>query len=151
MLIEVGKIVEGKVTGITNFGAFIQLAEGKTGLVHISEVAIEYVKDIKNHLKQGQVVKAKVLSIDNNGKISLSIKKALQNEEANIPKKTSKKPIDIDWFAPKMIVTCVLKTSFQNLSKIATKEFKHLRKILRPKEVATVIRSQHICINIAVY
>ena len=101
MLIEVGKIVEGKVTGITNFGAFIQLAEGKTGLVHISEVAIEYVKDIKNHLKQGQVVKAKVLSIDNNGKISLSIKKALQDEEVNILKKTSKKPIDIDWFAPK--------------------------------------------------
>ena len=101
MLIEVGKIVEGKVTGITNFGAFIQLNEGKTGLVHISEVAIEYVKDIKNHLKQGQVVKVKVLSIDNKGKVSLSIKKALQDEGQVAQKKVSTKPMDIDWSAAK--------------------------------------------------
>jgi S1 RNA binding domain protein len=78
MSFEIGKIVEGKISGITNFGAFIQLPDGKTGLVHISEVAEEYVKDIKSHLNPDQVVKVKILSMGNNGKISLSIKKALE-------------------------------------------------------------------------
>lgn len=93
MLVEVGKIVEGKVTGITNFGAFVQLPDGKTGLVHISEVAEEYVKDIKAHLKENQLVKVKVISVDNNGKISLSIKRALERK----PAVKSSRPIDIDW------------------------------------------------------
>lgn len=86
MLVEVGKIVEGKVAGITNFGAFIQLPDGKTGLVHISEVAEEYVKDIKQHLKESQVVKVKVISMDNNGKISLSIKKASDRKPLQRPR-----------------------------------------------------------------
>ncbi|NLM53825.1 MAG: S1 RNA-binding domain-containing protein, partial [Firmicutes bacterium] len=51
MSIDVGSIVEGKVTGITNFGAFVELSNGQTGLVHISEVADAYVKDIKDYLK----------------------------------------------------------------------------------------------------
>mgnify|MGYP005840864305 CR=1 FL=1 len=93
MLVEVGKIVEGKVSGITNFGAFVQLPDGKTGLVHISEVAEEYVKDIKAHLKENQTVKVRVVSLDNNGKISLSIKKALDPK----PSVRSNKPMDIDW------------------------------------------------------
>ena len=80
MQVEVGNVVEGKVAGITNFGAFIQLPEGKTGLVHISEVAEEYVKDIKSHLQENQSVKVKVLSMDNNGKIGLSIKKAIEKD-----------------------------------------------------------------------
>ena len=78
MPIQVGQILEGKVSGITSFGAFIQLPDGKTGLVHISEVAGEYVKDINDHLKGNQIVKVKVLSIDSNGRISLSIKKAME-------------------------------------------------------------------------
>lgn len=93
MLVEVGKIVEGKVSGITKFGAFIQLPDGKTGLVHISEVAEEYVKDINMHLKQNQSVKVKVISVDDNGKISLSIKKALTPR----PTVKSSRPVDIDW------------------------------------------------------
>lgn len=93
MLVEVGKVVEGKVSGITNFGAFIQLPEGKTGLVHISEVAEEYVKDIKAHLKESQVVKVRVISVDPNGKISLSIKKAVDPGV----KVRSTRPSDIDW------------------------------------------------------
>jgi S1 RNA binding domain protein len=93
MLVEVGSVVEGKVTGITSFGAFIQLPEGKTGLVHISEIAEEYVKDIKSHLSENQNVKVKVISIDNEGKIGLSIKKA--REKTNVVK--SSKPIEIDW------------------------------------------------------
>lgn len=93
MLVEVGKVVEGKVSAITNFGAFIQLPEGKTGLVHISEIAEEYVKDINAHLKQNQSVMVKILSVDNNGKISLSIKKALEPKAA--PK--VKAPAEFDW------------------------------------------------------
>ena len=93
MLVEVGKIVEGKVSGITNFGAFVQLPEGKTGLVHISEIAEEYVKDINAHLKDNQIVKVKVISVDNNGKISLSIKKAMEPR----PVVRTNRPMDIDW------------------------------------------------------
>lgn len=75
MQIEVGTILEGKVTGIAAFGAFVELNGEKTGLVHISEVSSEYVNDVKDHLKEGQVVKVKVIGMDN-GKISLSIKQA---------------------------------------------------------------------------
>jgi|SRR5690554_214975 len=75
MSFSVGQIVDGKVTGITNFGAFIELSPGLTGLVHISEVADVYVKDIKDFLKIGDVVKAKVLSMQE-GKIGLSIRQA---------------------------------------------------------------------------
>lgn len=75
MAIEVGAVVEGEVTGITNFGAFLQLPEGKVGLVHISEVSNVYVKDVRDFLKEHQKVKVKVLSIDPNGKIGLSIKR----------------------------------------------------------------------------
>ncbi len=74
MSIEVGETVEGKVTGITNFGAFVELPTGDTGLVHISEVANTYVKDISNYLKEDETVKVKVINIDDDGKIGLSIK-----------------------------------------------------------------------------
>ncbi len=73
MAVQVGSIVEGKVTGITNFGAFIELGGGETGLIHISEVADTYVKDVNDFLKLEQQVKVKVISIDK-GKIGLSIK-----------------------------------------------------------------------------
>lgn len=76
MSIEVGSIVEGVVSGITNFGAFINLPDNKVGLVHISEVADVYVKDVKDFLKEEDKVKVKVLSIDEKGKIGLSIKQA---------------------------------------------------------------------------
>ena len=71
----VGSVVEGKVTGITKFGAFVSLPEGKSGLVHISEIAYTYVNDVKDYLKEGQEVKVKVISIDDSGRINLSIKK----------------------------------------------------------------------------
>ncbi|HOP74810.1 MAG TPA: S1 RNA-binding domain-containing protein [Bacillota bacterium] len=75
MALEVGQIVEGKVTGITNFGAFIELTTGQTGLVHISEVADKYVKSVNDYLKEGDLVKVKVLTLDK-GKIGLSIRQA---------------------------------------------------------------------------
>lgn len=80
MQIEVGSVVEGKVTGIAAFGAFVELPDGKSGLVHISEIASEYVSDIKQHLKEGQTVKVKVIGTDK-GKISLSIKQVEGNSK----------------------------------------------------------------------
>lgn len=77
MQLETGAILEGKVTGITKFGVFVDLAEGKTGMVHISEVASTFVKEIRDHVKEGEIVKVKVLGISEDGKISLSMKKAL--------------------------------------------------------------------------
>ena len=77
MQLAVGNIVEGKVTGITKFGAFIDLGENKVGMVHISEIASTYVKEIRDHISENQTVKVKVLSISEDGKIGLSIKKAL--------------------------------------------------------------------------
>ena len=86
MSIEVGSKLQGKVTGITNFGAFVELPEGKTGLVHISEVADNYVKDINDHLSQGDQVEVKVINVGDDGKIGLSIKKAKENQNRRPPK-----------------------------------------------------------------
>jgi S1 RNA binding domain protein len=77
MAIEVGSKLEGKVTGITHFGAFVELPEGGTGLVHISEIADNYVKDVNDHLKLNDVVTVKVINVDKDGKIGLSIKQAV--------------------------------------------------------------------------
>ena len=76
MELKIGALVEGTVKTITNFGAFVALPENRTGMVHISEVANQYVSDIHAHLTEGQTVKVKVMKIDDNGKIALSIKKA---------------------------------------------------------------------------
>ena len=81
MQIEVGQIVEGKVTGITNFGVFVDLGEGKSGLVHISEIAQTYVNDVREFVKEGDTVKMKVLNVSDDGKISLSIKRAMENTQ----------------------------------------------------------------------
>ncbi|MDO5725801.1 MAG: S1 RNA-binding domain-containing protein [Tissierellia bacterium] len=88
MDLAVGTILEGTVSGITNFGAFVKLPENKSGLVHISEIAEEYVENIDDYLKKGDKVKVKVLSATDDGKISLSIKQA---------KPKTKKPAELDW------------------------------------------------------
>ncbi|RKD33887.1 S1 RNA-binding domain-containing protein [Thermohalobacter berrensis] len=90
MFVKVGKVVEGTVTGITHFGAFVQLPGGETGLVHISEVSDDYVNNIKDYLKKDQKVKVKILSVDKENKIRLSIRQANS-------KKSSKQPPKIDW------------------------------------------------------
>lgn len=100
-MVSIGDIVEGKVVSIMPFGVFIEWDKKESGLVHISEVSTEYVKDINDHLKKGQLVKAKVVKIDDNGKISLSIKQAIQKDrEKQKSEKQEKAPIrpaDIDW------------------------------------------------------
>ncbi len=108
MGLEVGSVVEGKVTGITKFGAFVDLQDGKTGMVHISEVAPTYVNDINDFLKEGQSVKVKILSIGDDGKISLSIKKAVPPAKKKTPYQQSKpgsgapaRPGNFDWQSSK--------------------------------------------------
>ncbi|MBR7164181.1 MAG: S1 RNA-binding domain-containing protein [Clostridia bacterium] len=100
MVLEPGKIVTGKVTGISPFGAFISLGEGKTGLVHISEVALTYVKNVSDFLKENDEVKVKIISIDDSGKVSLSIKQALLDErKKNAPERAARVPRTerVDW------------------------------------------------------
>ena len=92
MSLEVGAIVEGEVTGITNFGAFVQLPEGKVGLIHISEVSNVYVKDVHDFLKEHDKVKVKVLSIDERGKIGLSIKQLTPPPAAPAPQPKPQRP-----------------------------------------------------------
>ena len=105
MTLQVGDIVEGKVRTIMPFGAFVSLPGNKTGLVHISEVATDYIKDINERLKSGDTVKVKVLNIDESGKISLSIKKALppKEKQPRISKPSERqpvRPVEIDWSKP---------------------------------------------------
>ncbi len=82
----VGTLLEGKVKTITKFGAFVTLPENRTGMVHISEVANTYVSDIREHLTEGQSVKVKVIGVDENGKIGLSIKKAQERPRPAAPR-----------------------------------------------------------------
>ena len=100
MSLELGSIVEGKVVKVMPFGAFVSFDGNKSGMVHISEITSEYINDINDYIKNGDLVKVKVIGIDPAGKISLSIKKAL---ETNQEKKSSApkfvRPADIDWFS----------------------------------------------------
>ena len=93
MQLNVGEILEGKITGITNFGVFVDIGDGKSGMVHISEVANTFVNDINEILKIGDTVKAKVLTISDDGKIALSIKKAQEPpKKQNKERKTFSQP-----------------------------------------------------------
>ncbi|WP_294413535.1 S1 RNA-binding domain-containing protein [uncultured Ruminococcus sp.] len=82
MQLEIGKVYNGKVKGITQYGAFVDIEGGGTGMVHISEIANTYVNDIREHLTEEQEVKVKVIGINEAGKVSLSIKKASENGDA---------------------------------------------------------------------
>lgn len=74
MSIEVGKLIEGKVSGIKPFGAFVDLPENKSGMIHISEVAEGYVKDINDYLSVGDTVTVKIIKLTDDGKINLSLR-----------------------------------------------------------------------------
>lgn len=88
MTLAVGNVVDGVVTGVTKFGAFVQLPENKSGLVHISEISGNYVEKVSDFLSKGQKVRVKVLSLDDKGKISLSIRQA---------KPKTNRPAEINW------------------------------------------------------
>lgn len=102
MAIEVGSIIEGKVSRVMPFGVFIAFSDNKVGLVHISEASTAYIENINEHFKIGDLVRAKVIKIDDDGKISLSIKSAIEKkrEKKAVQKEKSNGPIrpaDIDW------------------------------------------------------
>ena len=99
MELKVGTLLEGKVKSITKFGAFVTLPENRTGMVHISEVANTYVSDIAEHLTVGQSVKVKVMTVDEAGKISLSIKRA--EERPQVRKEPRREAMDSAPKAPK--------------------------------------------------
>ncbi len=117
---EIGQIYEGKITSITNFGAFVTLPDGPDGMVHISEVSDGFVKDIHDVLEVGQTVKVKVITIADNGKIALSIKKAQDRPQrtekkdfkpqsqrpANAGPRAFKKPTEQKQAPPTQILTC---------------------------------------------
>jgi S1 RNA binding domain protein len=94
--------MEGVITGITKFGAFVELPGGTTGLVHISEVADEYVKDINEFFKKADQVKVKVLNVENNGKIGLSIRQAVEGYKANNNGRSRPAPVNKASFEDKM-------------------------------------------------
>lgn len=103
-MISVGEIVDGVVISVMPFGAFVDIGNKQSGLVHISEVSDTYVKDINDHLKKGDKVKVKVLTVDDNGKINLSIKKAVdkpQKEKSKLKEEPKKekpiRPDEFDW------------------------------------------------------
>ena len=87
--VQIGAIVEGRVSGITTFGAFVALAGGKSGMVHISEISAGYVKEIRDVLQENQSVRVKIIGVDERGRISLSIKQAMPEDKAKRqPEKT---------------------------------------------------------------
>ncbi len=94
MQLEVGTIIEGKVTGISKFGAFVELPNGKTGMVHISEISTDFVRDINDYVQENQVVKAQIIGISEKNEVSLSIKKLL----APKPKKPSNRQFNNNKF-----------------------------------------------------
>ena len=121
MTLKLGSILEGTVVNITKFGAFIEV-EGKTGLVHISEVADSYVKDIREHLKEQDKVKVKVISVDDSGRLSLSIK------QATVVKK-SVRPSEIDWAKEKPKANAVnLEDAISKFLKDSEERFQDLKK-----------------------
>ncbi|MCI1960057.1 MAG: S1 RNA-binding domain-containing protein, partial [Clostridia bacterium] len=80
---EPGMIYDGKVTRLMNFGAFVEIAPGKEGLVHISKISKERVNKVEDVLSVGDEVKVKLLEIDQQGRLNLSIKDAKKDEKKN--------------------------------------------------------------------
>ncbi len=134
MAVEVGSVVKGKVSGITGFGVFVDI-EGGTGMVHISEVARNYVKDIKEVVKMGQEVDVKIISVSPEGKISLSIKQALPEEEPRErrprrerePAKVSRGADSFE-FKPKQQEAMSFEDMLSNFKKTSDEKFSGMKK-----------------------
>ena len=126
MPFEVGSVVEGKVKSIAPFGAFIMLPEGRTGLVHISEVAIGYVQDIKQFINENDSVRVKVVSIDQTGRINLSIKKVIE-DDMRAGKISNKRPADIDWSRPVPSQSTSFEDMLNSFKKESEEKIQHLK------------------------
>jgi len=135
MELKIGDIVEGKITTITSFGVFVDIGDGKSGMVHISEVAKNYVNDINEHVKTNEIVKVKVLNIGDDGKISLSIKRALPPEKKSEDaprreKKTvTKQPIDNTYtWTPKKSEPASFEEMMNRSKQTSDEEFSDLKR-----------------------
>lgn len=128
MQLEVGTILEGKVTGITKFGAFVDLGDGKTGMVHISEVAPTFVKEIKDYVKIDQVVKVKVLSVAEEGKISLSMKRV----DPPAKKPYGNRPERFEW-TPKRNENLSFEEMMNKFKQSSDEKLSDLKKYIDPK------------------
>lgn len=126
MHFEVGAVVEGKVTGITKFGAFVDLGEGKSGLVHISEVSNTFVKEVSDHLKEGQPVKVKIIKLNDKGRYELSIKQA-NEKKSTVQKSENFKPTNQSLDFEDMI------NKFKKLSDDKLSDFKKKTEVRRPR------------------
>jgi len=136
MPVKVNDVIEGVVTGITKFGAFVKLSQSETGLIHISEISHDYVNDVSTHLSVGQKVKVKVITIDEKGKISLSIRQLT-------PKKpVVQQPEEIDWQAKEGKKQKNL--SFEDMMSLYVKDSnERLSALAQRKSTKNITRSKH--------
>ncbi len=109
MPFQVGDIIIGHISGITKFGAFVSLEEGKNGLIHISEISKNYVEKVEDYVKKGDEVKVKVLTIGNDGKISLSLRQAQVPKTENLKAKQHLPVEKMEWMQKKEV-----KSSFED-------------------------------------
>ena len=128
MQLEVGAVLEGKVTGITKFGAFVELPGGKTGMVHISEVAPTFVKEIREYVKENQIVKVKILAITEEGKISLSMKRV----EPPAKKPFGGKPDNFEW-TPRRNDNLSFEEMMNKFKQSSDEKLSDLKKYIDPK------------------
>lgn len=126
MELEVGKILEGKVSGVTKFGAFVTLPDGETGMVHISEVAPTFVNEINDFVKVGDTVKVKVLSLGDGKKISLSIKQTVEAPPKAQGNKPNNKPRQRRPYTPAPAVTSPGNFEWQSSKKEAPQSFEDM-------------------------
>jgi S1 RNA binding domain protein len=134
MQLEVGIILEGKVTGITKFGAFVELPGGKTGMVHISEVAPTFVKEIRDFVTENQIVKVKVMSISEDGKVSLSIKKAMAPApHTNAPAPRTTRPGNYEWQASRRNDAANFEDMMSKFKQTSDEKMSDLKKCMESK------------------
>ncbi len=126
MSYRVGEILDGVVVGVTRIGAFVRLEDGTEGLVHISEISDEYVEKVEDKVTKGEEVKVKVISINPDGKIALSIKQTLPKKKSVMSSWTESKPEEVDLtFEDKL--SKFMKRSNENIQQVRTRENKRGR------------------------
>ena len=126
MSYRVGEILDGVVVGVTRIGAFVRLEDGTEGLVHISEISDEYVEKVEDKVTKGEEVKVKVISINPDGKIALSIKQTLPKKKSVMSSWTESKPEEVDLtFEDKL--NKFMKRSNENIQQVRTRENKRGR------------------------
>ena len=129
MQLEVGAILEGKITGITKFGAFVELPGGKTGMVHISEVAPTFVKEIKDFVQENQNVKVKILNISDDGRISLSMKRV---DVPPVKERSGGRPNGYEW-SPRRDDKLSFEEMMNKFKQSSDEKLSDLKKYIDPK------------------